>query len=56
MLGFQENIDMGSMGEDTDNMKTEEVITKYNDTNPESTKAIQEKALYVWKISHSSVV
>jgi hypothetical protein len=28
MLGFQENIDSGSKGEDTDNMQIEEGLTK----------------------------
>jgi hypothetical protein len=32
MLGFQENIDRGSKGEDTDNMQIEEGLTK-SETN-----------------------
>jgi hypothetical protein len=44
-LSIQENIDKGAKDEDTENMQIQDVITKNEDTNPESTKAIQEQAI-----------
>jgi hypothetical protein len=38
-FGFQENIDKGAEEQDdTENMQIEDVITKYKDMNPKSTK------------------